>query len=69
MLKSIVTARNECRAKQESKASYNTDHIVHGLIDFFGDDRKISKRRLKKEMFIIVKNIALTKNRFVVSNF
>ena len=69
MLKSIVTARRECTAKPESKASYNTDHIVHDLIDFFGDDWKRSKRRLKKEMFIIVKNIALTKNRFVVSNF
>ena len=28
-----------------------------------------SKRRLKKEIFIIVKNIARTKNWFVVSNF
>ena len=29
---------------------------------------KGSKRRLKKEIFIIVKNIVLTKNLFVVSN-
>ena len=29
---------------------------------------KRSKRRLKKEKFIIVKNIVLTKNGFVVSN-
>ena len=30
---------------------------------------KRSKRRLKKEIFIIVKNIVLTKNWFVVDNF
>ena len=30
---------------------------------------KRSKRRLKKEIFIIVKNIVLTKNWFVFSNF
>ena len=38
MLKSIVTARSECTAKRENKASYNTDYIVTDLIDFFGDD-------------------------------
>ena len=38
MLKSITTARSECTAKQEDKASYNTDYIVADLIDFFGDD-------------------------------
>ena len=38
MLKSIATARNECTAKQENKASYNTYYIVSDLIDFFGDD-------------------------------
>ena len=38
MLKSIATARSECTAKQENKASYNTDYIVPDLIDFFGDD-------------------------------
>ena len=38
MLKSNATARSECIAKQENKASYNTDYIVTGLIDFFGDD-------------------------------
>ena len=38
MLNSIATARSECTAKQENKASYNTDHIVPDLIDFFGDD-------------------------------
>ena len=30
-------ARSECAAKQESKASYNTDYTVPDLIDFFGD--------------------------------
>ena len=30
---------------------------------------KRSKRRLKKQIFIIVKNIVLTKSWFVVSNF
>ena len=38
MLKSIATARSECTAKQENKASYNTDYIVSDLIDFFGND-------------------------------
>ena len=38
MLKSIATARSECTAKHENKASYNIDYIVPGLIEFFGDD-------------------------------
>ena len=38
MLKSIATARSECTAKHENKASRNTDYIVSDLIDFFGDD-------------------------------
>ena len=38
MLKSIATGRSECTAKQENKASYNTDFIVPDLIDFLGDD-------------------------------
>ena len=45
---------SECTAKQENKASYNADCIT--MIE------KRSKRRLKKEKFIIVKNIVLTKN-------
>ena len=69
MLKSIVTARSACTAKQENKASYNTDYIVPDLIDFFGDDWKEIKTQTEKETFIIVKNIVLTKNWFVVSNF
>ena len=38
LLKSIATAHRECIAKQEIKASYNTDYIVPDLIEFFGDD-------------------------------
>ena len=51
------------------KASYNTDYIVPHLIDFLAMIEKRSKRRLEKEIFIFVKNIVLTKNWFVVSNF
>ena len=69
MLKSIATARSECTAKQENKASYNTYYIVPDLIDFFGDDWKEIKTQTEKEIFIIVKNIVLTKNWFAVSNF
>ena len=38
MLESIATAGSECTAKQENKASCNTDYIVPDLIDFYGDD-------------------------------
>ena len=38
MLKGIATARSECTAKRENKASYGTDYIVPDLIDFFRDD-------------------------------
>ena len=37
MLKRTAMARSECTAKQENKASYNTDYTVPDLIDFFGD--------------------------------
>ena len=40
MLKRIATARSECTAKPENKASYNTYYIVPNLIGFFGDDWK-----------------------------
>ena len=68
MLKSIATADSERSAKQENKASYSTDYIVPGLVHFFDNDWKTSKRRLKKEIFIVVDNIALTKKWSVVSN-
>ena len=32
MLKSIATARSECTAKHENKASYHTDHIAPAFI-------------------------------------
>ena len=66
MSKGIAKACSECTAKQENKASYSTYYVVLDLIDFFGDDRKC---RLKKETFIIVKKIVLTKNWFDFSNF
>ena len=57
------------RIKHENKASYNTDYIVPHLTDFLAMTEKRSRRRLEKEIFIFVKNIVLTKNWFVVSNF
>ena len=48
MLKSIATARSECIAKQEYKASYNTDYIAPDLTDFFGDDWKEIKMQTEK---------------------
>ena len=62
MLKSIATARSECTAKHENKVSRNTDYIVPDLIDFLVMIEKRSKRGLKKEIVIFVKNIVLTKN-------
>ena len=72
MLKSIAMARSERAAKEENKASYNTDYIVPDLIEFFGDDWKeiemqTEKRNINRKK--IVKNIVLTKIWFVVSNF
>ena len=69
MLKSIATARSECKGKHENNASYNTDYIVPDLIGFLTMIEKGPKRRLKKEIFIFVKNTVLTENWFVVSNF
>ena len=63
-------AHSEYTAKQVNKASYNTDYIVPDLIDFFGgDDWKEIETQTEKEIFVIVKNIVLKKNWFVVSNF
>ena len=69
MLKSISATRSECTAKQENIASYNTYYIVPDLIDFFGDDWKEIKTQTEKEIFIIVKNIVLTKNWFAFGKF
>ena len=68
MLKSIATAWSECSVKHENKASYNTGYIVSDLIYFLAMFEKRSKRRLKKEISIFVKNIVLPKNWFVDSN-
>ena len=38
LLKSIATARSECKTENENKPSYNTNYIVLDLIDFFDDD-------------------------------
>ena len=56
MLKSIATARSECTAKQENKASYNTDYIVPDLIDFFDDDWKDIKMQTEKRNINNCKN-------------
>ena len=68
MLKSVRTAGSECTAKQEKKASYNTYYIVPDLINFFGNDWREIKTQTEKEIFIILKNIVLTKNWFDFSN-
>ena len=48
MFKSIATARSECKAKHENKATYNTDYIVPDLIDFLNDDWKEIKTPIEK---------------------
>ena len=48
MLKSIATARSECTAKRENKASYNTYYIVPDLIVFFGDNWKEIETQIEK---------------------
>ena len=69
MLKSIATSWSECSVKHENKPSCNTGYIVSDLIYFLAMFGKRSKHRLKKEIFIFVKNIVLSKNCFVDSNF
>ena len=62
--------RNECSTKHENKANYNRDFIVPDLNFFFlAMVVKRSKHGLKKEIFIFIKNIVLTKNWFAVGNF
>ena len=62
MLKIITTARSEYTAKHENKASYNIDYLVLNVIGFLAMIEKPLKRILKKEIFIFVKSIVLTKN-------
>ena len=64
MLKSIATTRSEYTAKQENKASYNTDYIVPDLIDFFGDDWKEIKTQTEKRNIYNCKK-SCTENWFV----
>ena len=67
MLKSIGTTRSEYTVKHGNKES--TDYIVPDLIDFFGKGWKGSKRRLTKEIFIVVKSIVLCKTGFLLVIF
>ena len=69
MLKCITTAGSKCTAKQENKASYNTDYLVPDFIDFFGDDWKEIKTQTEKRNIHNCKNIVLAKNWFAASNF
>ena len=39
MWENIATARSDCIAKQENKASYSTDYIVPDLIECFSVDQ------------------------------
>ena len=52
MLKSIGTARSECTAKRENKATYNTGYIVPDMIDFFDDDWKEIKTQIEKNIYL-----------------
>ena len=66
MLKSIPAAHSECTAKQETRR----DTLFLIWLTSLAMIEKRSKSGLKKkEMFLIVKNVVLTKNWFVVSNF
>ena len=69
MLRSIATARSRYTTKYENKSSYSTDCIVLNLIDFLAMIEKRSEHKLKREIFIFVKYIVLTKNWFLVSIF
>ena len=55
-------------AQQNKKARQTTTHATL-LIDFFGDDRKEVKTQTEKRNIHNCKEIVLTKNWFVISNF
>ena len=57
------------KTQTTTQASYNTYYIVPDFIDLFGDDWKEIKTQIEKRNIQFVKNIVLTKNWFVVSNF
>ena len=71
MLKSIAASGSECTAKQEIKTMPARTHTTLPRIwlTSLAMTEKRSKRRLKKEILIIVEIIVLAKNWFVVSNF
>ena len=60
----------QSETRKEGEQQHNLHCIIPDLTDFFLKmTEKRSRNRLKKEIFIIVKNIVLTKNWFVFSNF
>ena len=70
MLKSIAAAHSECTAKQETRRDTTQTTLFLIWLTSWAMIEKRSKSGLKKkEMFLIVKNVVLTKNWFVVSNF
>ena len=65
MLKSIPTAHSKCTAKQkQGELQYRLHYTWFDWL-FLAMIEKQSKHRLKKEIFIFVKSIVLTKNWFV----
>ena len=64
MLKSIAAARSECTAKQEIKTmpARTQTTLPRIRLTSLAMIEKISKRRLKKEILIIVEIIVLAKN-------
>ena len=62
------SAVSEQQSKKTSRATAYTRLFLILLISLAMIEKR-SKRRLKKQTFIIVKNIILAKNWFVVSNF
>ena len=69
MLKSIVMACSEYKENKKTRQVTTQTTLFLIWLTSLSMIEKRSKRRLKKEIFIIVKNIALTKNWFFVSNF
>ena len=69
MLKSIAIACSECTANIKTRRATTQTTLFLIWLTFQAMIEKRSKHRLKKEIFIFVKNIVLTKNWFVVSDF
>ena len=61
---------SECTVKHKTTRRITTQTILFLIwLTSLTMIKKISKRRLKKEIFIIVKHFVLSKNWFVASNF